>query len=61
MLEKHRLPRKDFSGFIKSLPFAGDVNARYLSLPEDELSSRIEHELLLVGALRLEEGWLIAG
>ena len=61
MMEKRRLPRKDFSGFIKNLPFAGDVNARYLSLPEDELSSRIEHELLLVGALRLEEGWLIAG
>ena len=61
MMEKRRLPRQDFSAFIKSLPFAGDVNARYLSLPEDELSSRIERELLLVGALRLQDDWLLAG
>ena len=61
MMEKRRLPRKEFSAFIRSLRFAGDVNARYLSLPEDELSSRIERELLLVGALRLEDNWLLAG
>ena len=61
MMEKRRLPRQEFSDFIKSLPFAGDVNARYLSLPEDELSSRIERELLLVGALRLQDDWLLAG
>ncbi len=61
MMEKRRLPRKDFSAFIKSLRFAGDVNTRYLSLPADELASRIERELLLVGALRLQDDWLLAG
>jgi hypothetical protein len=61
MMEKRRLPRKDFLAFMRSLSFASDVNARYLNLPADELASRIERELLLVNALRLQDDWLIAG
>jgi glyoxylase-like metal-dependent hydrolase (beta-lactamase superfamily II) len=61
MLERRRLPQADFPAFILGLPFAVDVNARYLSLPDDKLSERVERELLLVNALRREDGWLLAG
>jgi len=60
MMEKRRLREADFAGFILGLPFAVDVNQRYLDLPEDQLCERLERELLLVGALQLEDGWLSA-
>ncbi|KXB29964.1 MBL fold metallo-hydrolase [Dechloromonas denitrificans] len=61
MLERRRLAQADFPAFVLGLPFAVDVNARYLSLPDDKLSERLERELLLVNALRREDGWLVAG
>ncbi len=61
MLEKRCLPSADFHQFIGSLPFAVDVNTRYLDLPQDQLAERIVQELLRAGALRQEEGMLIAG
>lgn len=61
MMEKRRLPASDFPGFILGLSFASDVNARYLNLREDQLVERLERELLLVNALRLEDGFLLAG
>ena len=60
MMEKRRLPLADFRAFVLSLPFAVDVNARYLDLPESKLTERVERELLLVNALRREDGWLVA-
>lgn len=61
MLEKRRLPRAAFAAFVLGLPFATDVNARFLALPDDQLVERIERELLLVNALRLDGDELIAG
>ena len=61
MLERRNIARADFPAFILSLPFAVDVNARFLNLPEDRLIARVERELLLVNALRLENDQLIAG
>ncbi|MGA9961343.1 MAG: MBL fold metallo-hydrolase, partial [Azonexus sp.] len=61
MMERRRLPADDFPAFLLALPFAIDVNTRYLSLPEDQLVARIERELLLVNALRREDGFLVAG
>ena len=61
MMEKRRLPIADFPAFVLSLPFAVDVNTRYLDYSEDKMTERLERELLLVNALRREEGWLIAG
>ena len=61
MLERRSIAHADFPDFILGLPFAVDVNARYLSLPDDKLSERLERELLLVNALRREDGWLVAG
>ncbi len=60
MLERRSIPQKDFSAFILGLPFAADVNQRILGLAEDRLIERIERELLLVGALQLEDGNLVA-
>ncbi len=60
MLERRSIPQKDFAAFILGLPFAADVNQRILGLAEDRLIERIERELLLVGALQLEDGNLIA-
>lgn len=61
MMEKRSLPREAFAAFLLGLPFAIDVNARFLGLAEDQLVDRIERELLLVGALRLQDGLLVAG
>ena len=61
MLERRRLPAGDFPAFLSSLPFYVDLNTRYLNLPEDALAARIERELLLVNALRREDGFLVAG
>ena len=60
MMERRRLPAGDFPAFLRALPFAIDVNTRYLSLPEDQLVARIERELLLVNALRREDGFVLA-
>lgn len=60
LLEKTRLPAADFPGFVLGLPFAVDVNKRYLNLPAEQLLARLLRELLLVGALRQEEDWLLA-
>ena len=61
MLERQRLPAEDFPAFVLGLPFANSINIRYLNLPEDRLVERIRHELLLVDALRREDGFLVAG
>lgn len=61
MLERRSLPEADFAAFVRGLPFALDVNARYLGLDDDLLIERIRRELLLVGALREEDGRLCAG
>lgn len=61
MLEKRRLAQAEFPAFVLGLPFAADVNSRYLNLPDDQLTARIERDLLLVNALRREDGWLLAG
>ena len=61
LLERRRLPAEDFPAFVLALPFAISINHRYLNLPEDRLVERIERELLLVDALRREDGFLVAG
>ena len=61
MMEKRQLPAKDFPAFLRQLPFAVDVNQRYIGLPDDELAARVLRELLLVNALRREDKILFAG
>ena len=61
MLERRQLPVADFPAFVLSLPFAVDVNARYLNLTDDQLIERIQRELLLVNALKREGGMIKSG
>lgn len=61
MIERQRLPKADFPAFVRGLPFAMDVNARFLNLSSDALVSGVERQLLLVNALRREDGFLVAG
>ena len=60
MLEKQCLPAAAFAPFVLGLPFATDVNARYLGLTDDELLARLEGELLQAGVLRRDNGTLRA-
>ena len=60
-MERQRIRADKFGEFILSLPFAVDLNQRYLGLDDDAFVARIERELLLVNALRLEDGFLLAG
>ena len=61
MLERRQIAKADFPAFVLGLPFAVDVNARFLSLADERLVAGVERELLLVGALRLEDGMIVAG
>jgi len=61
MLERRRLPVEQFRQFVVGLPFAFDVNRRYLGLDDDALVARVERDLLLVNALRREGGDIVAG
>jgi glyoxylase-like metal-dependent hydrolase (beta-lactamase superfamily II) len=61
MLERRQIARDDFPAFILSLPFAVDVNARFLDLPAEQWVAKVERDLLLVNALRVEDGMIVAG
>jgi glyoxylase-like metal-dependent hydrolase (beta-lactamase superfamily II) len=61
MLERRSMPRPAFTEFIASLPFACDINNRYLALPIDSLAEQIEQALRQVKALHLENDILFAG
>ena len=61
MLEKRQIERTGFANFVLGLPFAVDVNARFLNMADDVLVAKVERELLLVNALRLEDGMIVAG
>ena len=61
MMEQRRIPKNDFPAFVLALPFALDVNTRFLNMADDALVAKVERELLLVNALRLENGMLAAG
>ncbi len=61
MLERRRLPVEQFRQFVVGLPFAVDVNRRYLGLDDEALVARVERDLLLVNALRRDGGDIVAG
>lgn len=61
MLEKRQIARQDFAAFVLSLPFAVDVNARFLDQPAEQWIAKVERDLLLVNALRVEDDRLVAG
>ena len=52
LLERQRIAEADFPAFVLGLPFAVDVNARYLGLAEDVLVSKLVDALAKSGLLR---------
>jgi glyoxylase-like metal-dependent hydrolase (beta-lactamase superfamily II) len=60
MMERQSLPAGEFAAFVQGIPFAVDVNRRYLGLADDVLVQRIEQELIHAGALHLRDGQLSA-
>jgi len=58
MMEKRQIAEADFPAFILGLPFAVDVNSRYLGLEEETLCQRLLLELLQVQALKRQDGVL---
>lgn len=61
MLERRRLAEAEFEAFFTHLPFAMDINSRYLGLAPARLAARLRRELLANGVLRQECGFLVAG
>lgn len=55
-----RLALADLPRFLAERPIYGDVNRRYLHLPEAELQAYLVKDLERAGALKLEDGWLLA-
>lgn len=60
MLERRRLPRRDLPEFLAGLSFAQSVNARYLAYDAGTLADWLAADLIRAGALRDEDGVLIA-
>lgn len=61
MLEKRRLRRTELPEFLTALSFARTVNDRILCLDIEQLAEWLVRDLCRTGALREEDGWLIAG
>ena len=60
MMEKRQVAKADFPAFVLSLPFAVDVNTRFLNLSDEALVTGIERQLLLVNALQRQDGMIMA-
>jgi hypothetical protein len=46
--------------FFAMRPIYADVNHRFLQLSETELSDYLVRDLQRAGALKIEDGWLVA-
>jgi glyoxylase-like metal-dependent hydrolase (beta-lactamase superfamily II) len=55
-----RIALAELPRFLAERPIFGDVNRRFLRLPEDELCAFLVSELERAGALKLEDSWLLA-
>ncbi len=55
-----RIALAELPQFFANRPVYGAVNQRHLHLPEAELSAYLVRDLERAGALKLEDGWLVA-
>lgn len=60
VMERQPLPAADFDDFVRALPFAIDLNQRYLGLADDELLRRLHDDFRRSGALRIDAGVMTA-
>lgn len=55
-----RMALADMPQFFADRPIYGDVNRRFLRMSEADLNDYLVRDLERAGALKLEEGWLVA-
>jgi hypothetical protein len=55
-----RIALAELPRFFADRPIYGDVNRRFLRLHDDELREYLVRDLERAGALKLEDGWLLA-
>jgi hypothetical protein len=55
-----RIALAELPQFLAQRDIYGDVNRRLLRLPEAELCEYLVRDLARAGALKIEDGWLIA-
>jgi len=55
-----RIALAELPQFLAARPVYGDVNRRFLRLPEAELREYLVKDLERAGALKLQDGWLLA-
>ncbi|MBI2307088.1 MAG: MBL fold metallo-hydrolase [Rhodocyclales bacterium] len=60
MLEKRQLPRDTLPEFLAGLAFVQNVNVRYLGYDDESLAEWLVADLTRAGALREEDGMLLA-
>jgi len=55
-----RMALAELPRFLAARPIFGDVNRRFLDFPEAELCAFLVKDLERAGALKVEDGWLVA-
>jgi glyoxylase-like metal-dependent hydrolase (beta-lactamase superfamily II) len=55
-----RMALAELPQFFAERPIYGDINRRFLQLPEAELREYLVKDLERAGALKLEDGWLVS-
>ena len=55
-----RIALAELPRFFADRPIYADVNRRFLQMPEAGLSEYLVRDLERAGALKLEDGWLLA-
>ena len=55
-----RMALAELPRFLATRPIYGDINRRFLHLSEAELREYLLRDLARAGALKLEDGWLLA-
>ena len=60
LMIRRRMALAELPRFLAATPIYNEINRRFLRLPEDELRAYLVKELERAGALKLEDGWLVA-
>ncbi|MBL8397212.1 MAG: MBL fold metallo-hydrolase [Candidatus Accumulibacter sp.] len=60
LLERRQLLRAELPQFIAGLSFCQSVNARYLRHTDEQLAQWLSRDLVRVGSLKHQDGWLVA-
>ena len=60
LMIQRRMALVELPQFLAERPIYGHINQRFLHLPETELREYLVRDLERAGALKLEDGWLLA-